>query len=579
MGNKVYEIIGEGIKIKTDIPLLSLLKMEIDHHENEHGRLTLCAAVKKENEEDILHTDWSDTPMTVYKEDKGETVPVFYGKPEEIFCTRDGDGVIVEIRGIGETAVLDREKRNRSFQNGDMTYQQISEEVIKEYDNAAFIWALEKDMPIGTPIIQYEETDWEFLKRICSHMHGTLISDLTGEKTNFFMGMRKGEERFVNQAEITGIGFSGGYFENGGYEDKLSESSAFCLEIKSGEIWQMGDRVMYEGRGYRVFGRNISYQSGELICTYQLGMEGAYYHKKIHNGRLAGVRLRGTVKKCREESVYVQLDIDSKPCADYPWDWAPETNNLCYTMPEAETKADLYFPTWDERDGQAVLAIMDGRGREKSRDSQRKEFATAHQKKTGLYPESIFLEGTDSMKKISMEDSSGILVKSDAGISWNAAGRVYIAGNSLSVSAPLEVVYRTESSNIELSHDFNFYAPGGVRTIGTGDISKQQRPENKPERSREKQDHWRLSYHALGAIPSADPASIDSVGDIAGICACGSVPKVARGAAVIALAEVMEGKKENETSFPDAFHSMENYVVKGGYPLPEEGNGRGELEL
>lgn len=37
MGNKVYEIIGEGIKIKTDIPLLSLLKMEIDHHENEHG--------------------------------------------------------------------------------------------------------------------------------------------------------------------------------------------------------------------------------------------------------------------------------------------------------------------------------------------------------------------------------------------------------------------------------------------------------------------------------------------------------------------------------------------------------------
>lgn len=451
-----------------------------------------------------------------------------------------------------------------------MTYRQVSEEIIKEYDNATYVWMLGEDMPIGAPIIQYEETDWEFLKRICSHMHGTLITDLTGEKAAFFMGMRKGEERFTRQEEIKGVGFSGSYFKNGCYEDKLSESSAFCLEVKSREVWQMGDWIRYGGRRYQVFGRNISYQSGELMCMYQLGMEGAYYHKKNYNKRLAGVRLRGTVKKCREESVYVQLDIDSKPCADYPWDWAPETNNLCYTMPEAETKADLYFPTGDERDGQAVLAIMEGQGREKSRDSQRKEFATVHQKKTGLYPESIFLEGTNSMKKISMEDSSGILIKSDAGISWNAAGKVYIAGKSLSVSAPLEVVYRTEDSNIELSHDFNFYAPGGVRTIGTGDTSGKQKTENKDEKGGETQEHWGLSFRALGAVPAADPTSVDSVGDIAGICACGSVPKVAGGSAVIALAEVMEGKRESETSFPRAFHSMENYVVKGGYKLPEE---------
>lgn len=87
MGNKVYEIIGEGIKIKTDIPLLSLLEMEIDHCENAHGKLILRAVVKKENEGNIQRTDWSDTPITVYKTGGEGEIPLFYGKTEKIFGT------------------------------------------------------------------------------------------------------------------------------------------------------------------------------------------------------------------------------------------------------------------------------------------------------------------------------------------------------------------------------------------------------------------------------------------------------------------------------------------------------------
>ena len=58
--------------------------------------------------------------------------------------------------------------------------------------------------------------------------------------------------------------------------------------------------------------------------------------------------------------------------------------------------------------------------------------------------------------------------------------------------------------------------------------------------------------------------------DAVDIFACGSIPKVAKGSTTIALAEVMDGRKEHETSFPKAFQSMENYTVKGGYLLPEK---------
>lgn len=71
-------------------------------------------------------------------------------------------------------------------------------------------------------------------------------------------------------------------------------------------------------------------------------------------------------------------------------------------------------------------------------------------------------------------------------------------------------------------------------------------------------------------MPEVDLSSIHGVSDIVSLFALGSIPKVGRGATVVALAEVMEGKKEEEMTFPSALHSMENHVITGGYPLPDE---------
>ena len=42
----------------------------------------------------------------------------------------------------------------------------------------------------------------------------------------------------------------------------------------------------------------------------------------------------------------------------YPWDWTPETNHLCYCMPEVGTRAVLYLSTREEKDGQVILAAV-----------------------------------------------------------------------------------------------------------------------------------------------------------------------------------------------------------------------------
>ena len=66
-----YEISAEQIMIDTEIPFLSLIEMAITQELNSHARLAMKVLAREESQEDIRHTDWSDTPITIWK--KGES--------------------------------------------------------------------------------------------------------------------------------------------------------------------------------------------------------------------------------------------------------------------------------------------------------------------------------------------------------------------------------------------------------------------------------------------------------------------------------------------------------------------------
>ena len=51
---------------------------------------------------------------------------------------------------------------------------------------------------IGSPIIQYDETDWQFHMRICSHFHESLIPNLRIDKPAFYFGMPEGNNLNIN---------------------------------------------------------------------------------------------------------------------------------------------------------------------------------------------------------------------------------------------------------------------------------------------------------------------------------------------------------------------------------------------
>ena len=76
------------------------------------------------------------------------------------------------------------------------------------------------------------------------------------------------------------------------------------------------------------------------------------------------------------------------------------------------------------------------------------------------------MEGSGANEVLSLEDSTGISIWSEKGISFQAEKEIRICGKKIIGTALEEVVCRTSDVNVAICRDLNFYAPAGVQLIG-----------------------------------------------------------------------------------------------------------------
>ena len=57
-----------------------------------------------------------------------------------------------------------------------MTYIDMIKKVIKKYQGSDVIDNVTKGKAIENFIMQYQETDWEFIKRVASHFQAPIVS-------------------------------------------------------------------------------------------------------------------------------------------------------------------------------------------------------------------------------------------------------------------------------------------------------------------------------------------------------------------------------------------------------------------
>lgn len=214
----------------------------------------------------------------------------------------------ISIEAKSYSILLDREKKNRSFQDVKKKYKDIFEVVEKEgkYEKLQFMFNNKLDKALDKLIVQYEETDWEFLKRMASHFNqGVVVENgcsLTGEmrpsyktKKIFFGFIEEGSR------ELEGVN----YIIKG--KDKIKGN---YLLVSSRRKYELTNIINYENRKYLVTQVKISYVNSVITYEYLLEEENNLYFPKIINQNINGKSILAQVKEVGTGENLTRVKVD-----------------------------------------------------------------------------------------------------------------------------------------------------------------------------------------------------------------------------------------------------------------------------
>ncbi len=430
------------IRVECGFVLHDILDFEIWESRNIHTTVRIRGTLSEETGQSPVLQRLEGNPLSVYTENGEKRDSVFCGFIRTLQISREGNGYMAELEGISGTELLDREKKSRSFQDTGMTYKELVRTVLTDTSGAQVIFHIE-DRVIGAPVYQYQETDWEFLKRTASHLNTSLLPAAVLPKPEFHFGLPEGKEQKGETAQVTKIWSDLSCCRKREDPYQMLKGRFLCRETSGYERWKVGDRVILDGRNLVVVGTAGKLENGLLVWRCTVSEPEAFGTARYENRALAGVSLVGTVLETKGESVRVKLDIDREQRADraYWYPWMPETGNVMYCMPE---KGERIAITFDDEQGNARGSRSlrrNGSGHGEMQDVSRRYFTTAKNKRMYLLPSGLGftdLAQKESLK-LELDDTAGVSLESGKNISILAEDGVWLYGSRVSLDAPKEI--------------------------------------------------------------------------------------------------------------------------------------------
>ena len=330
--------INHELRIESKIPFQSVKDFSFEWKPNQHTTLEINGYI----DQNITYGKESfyDSKIRIWKEQDKETI--FCGYITNVSEEKTGSFIEVHIIAQSTSCKLDQKTEKRSFQAVEKTYAQIVRKAV-EQDGGQIICTEGNNSPIGKPLIQYNETAWEFSKRLASRLTTCIVADIISGEAALWFGMRNGntvpplpeDEYTINIVRLP-------------HRDGSQTETEYQAESR--EFYKLGDKTVFCGRRLIICGVSARFQHGELIFRYLL--KNKEICKKIYQENLIGLGLSGTVVDVRQEQIKIALDIDGgKSTGNYFYNWYPETGNALYAMPEIGARVEVCFGSWDEKDG------------------------------------------------------------------------------------------------------------------------------------------------------------------------------------------------------------------------------------
>ena len=189
----------------------------------------------------------------------------------------------VEITAISKSVLLDRIPRYRSFQDPTLTYSAIAEEINGNYGtNDGKIVNVGEDMQIVPRMtIQYNETDWEYLKRLASYTGQPVMAYSDKVFVGFFKNI---------PAQTPNLKYSQ-------FGKRIREERTY-FKIIGTEVYPVATPIKLKTRNresgeevendYYVLENKLYNEGNMLKCEYILGKQTDYFVDLIPHEKIRG---------------------------------------------------------------------------------------------------------------------------------------------------------------------------------------------------------------------------------------------------------------------------------------------------
>ncbi|MGZ7445786.1 contractile injection system protein, VgrG/Pvc8 family [Paenibacillus sp. TH7-28] len=435
---------------------------------NEHGRLFIRGVADDQDQANAVLKASAEDRIEVFASQESGEGKIFSGLISAVQTKHHNGVYVVEVEGVSGTSQLDVQKRRRSFQDSRMTYGELVRNVLKGYAGSDVIQLIGDKEPIGAPIVQYDETDWEFLKRMASHFETVLFSDISEAKPRLYIGVpSRNSFRLPDDLPYTASKDLLAYQEAmAAGSSPLHSTDFFTYEVRTGERYSIGDEVLFREKPLVISEIKAGMDQGQLVYTYRLSRSEGIRQNRIWNRQLVGVSLNGKVLDVKGQQVKLHLEIDKEqpPAAAYWFPFAPPTGNVMYSMPQKGTTASLYFP--DDAGSKAKVTgcvRTNGEDCSKTGNPQNRYFGTEHGSELEMTPTAInIVSGSKEPLKISFDDAAGVTLTSHRKLMMNA-------GEEISLYTPKRVVFRTTNMILakKLSKQSGFTLESEYHVLGS----------------------------------------------------------------------------------------------------------------
>jgi hypothetical protein len=452
----------KDIKV-TPYRFTKLLRVKITQEVNEHATVNIYGMIDDSFQDDyVFDTNFGDQ-VNVVQTLNGAEVILFKGMVTDIKIKHIHSTYYAEIEGVSNSYLFDIRLRSRSFQDITATYESIFDTVAKgkEYKSGSIYDKATKKAITEKYIIQYRETDFQFVKRLASRFNAGLVPDIKSNDPQFYVGhptinctRNLDEFNYSVRKRIKDHAVS-----SQNTNPELTPLDRVEYTIESNEYLELCEPVKYKNILLYVRKSQQEIKEDIITNTYILTTLKGLSQDEVFNDSIRGLSLQARVLERVNNKVKTHIfQIDEKQDVgkayefEYTTSYTASGNSGLYCMPELDDTVYIYHPSNRDESAVSLNSIRTQYSEsDKITDPDTKYWRTRAGREIKLDPKEILITTKDDEIYFRINEETGVEIHSTKPINIKTAQDLNLtASKGIKVLAKTEITYECKGSKIQM---------------------------------------------------------------------------------------------------------------------------------